>query len=183
MARTEKSDEALIVVAKKQGYYGDKTRYVGERFVITSRKHFADVWMLEAGKPADAEEVAALERAFAERFPSRKRDISDEKLLAEVVQTSGVIAAVRAENLKLKDEIASLKRENHALKATIAGLEAGGATEAGEEPTAEGAGSDAGDAVESEDTVGGAGAYEGDAAGDDEPRPEERRRRRPSERP
>lgn len=127
--------EAMIVVAKSRGYYGEKPRYEGERFAITDKAHFSSRWMIDPNSTDYTSDIKAMEQNFANtRGKPAARSISDEQLLAEVTQSAGVVAGLRAENLKLKEEVSHLKEQISALQGKLdQALVAGGGVRA--EPT------------------------------------------------
>ncbi len=124
--------EPMIVVATHRGYYGEKIRYEGERFALKDHAHFSPRWMVDPAGDKYTETHKAAEQAFAASTATqRKQGVTDEQLIAEVTQSSGVVAGLRAENLKLKEE-------NRALRAKVDSLTGADrevrAREAGDEP-------------------------------------------------
>jgi hypothetical protein len=103
--------EPMIVVAISQGYYGEKIRYEGERFALKEAAHFSARWMVDPNGSDFTSAHRALEQSYklANETASTRKGISDEQLLAEVTQSSGVIAGLRAENLQLKEKVSALQ--------------------------------------------------------------------------
>lgn len=118
----------MIVVAKEVGYYGNKIRAVGERFAISKPDHFSKRWMLDPKK----DDTRSVEAQYS--VPERKRDITDEQMLAELADSAGAVAALRKENAMLKEQIRTLKGEADARKE--ASHPEVGPEEAGEEAAA-----------------------------------------------
>jgi len=118
--------DAMIVVAVKRGYYGGKTRYEGERFAIASPTEFSKNWMVDASGPGLNRDVQALEQTYktANAMRASSRTITDEQLLAEISQSAGVAASLRAENIQLKEKISELTGQ---LDQLLAGAKAGSA--------------------------------------------------------
>jgi hypothetical protein len=111
--------EPVVVVAMKRGFYNGKTRYEGERFAITDEAAFSKKWMAKPDDPAVQEEVRVLETSYKQtRAREATRDITDEQLLAEIAQSSGVVAALRLENAQLKEDNRALREQ---LDAAIGG--------------------------------------------------------------
>lgn len=100
----------MIVVATLKGYYGDKTRYPGERFAIADGSLISTRWMVDPSGPDYTSDHRAMEAAYAATSgKGSTRTVTDEQLIAEVTQSSGVIAGLRAENLQLKEKISALE--------------------------------------------------------------------------
>lgn len=162
-------DGPMVVIATGEGHYGDKTRYVGERFAITDPKHFSTRWMVDPNDPKSAAEVKSLERKYGERFPAKTRDITDEQLLAEIALTQGAATALRAENIKLKEKVRELEAKIARLDTRVASPE----PERAEVSSSESERADEG----AEDKAGPEdGRDADDGAGDVEARPAQRRR-------
>lgn len=100
----------MIVVAKEVGYYGNKIRAVGERFAISNPAHFSKKWMLDPKK----DDTRSVEAQYS--APERKRDITDEQMLAELADSAGAVAALRKENAMLKEQIRTMQGEADARK-------------------------------------------------------------------
>lgn len=119
--------DAMIVVAVKRGYYGGKTRYEGERFAIASPTDFSKNWMVDTSGSGLNRDVQALEQTFKSANATRSsgRSISDEQLLAEIGQSAGVAASLRAENIQLKEKISELTGQLDQLLAGAKGTSSG----------------------------------------------------------
>jgi hypothetical protein len=157
---------AKVVIATQPGLYGDKPRYPGERFVIANVAAFSKRWMLDPKDPDNADRVRSLEAEYVAQHGPKKRDISDEQLLAEVAQSGGQLTALRAENLKLKERIRDLEARQ-TVSETGLGKAAGEPAAAAADPVV-----DAEDAAGKAPAAGadagaGQGAADGAAAGAD----------------
>lgn len=147
----------LVVVAIHKGYYGDKTRYPGERFAIADARMISTRWMVDPNGSDYTSDHRAMEAAYAAaNSRGSTRTVTDEQLIAEVAQSSGVIAGLRAENLMLKEKVSALQGQ---LDRALAGAQGStgskakartAAVEAPEEPAETG---DDGDAEEPGDVV------------------------------
>lgn len=116
--------DAMIVVAKSRGYYGEKSRAPGERFAIASAEQFSPRWMVTPDKMT-AEDKATEAAYVSTNTRARERNITDAQLLAEVAQSSGLTAVLRTENMQLKTRIKELEEKNSALQGQLDELLAG----------------------------------------------------------
>lgn len=159
MAKAEEKDTGPVeVIASQLGEYGKTERYVGERFHVARAEHVSKRWMIRADDESRKDEIKRLELEF-KQGPGRLRqqDVSQAQMLAEVAQSGGALAALRAENAQLKAEIAELKGAVKDAKGKAAAV--GGGSAGGED--APGAGGEA------STTRAGGQVTEGDVAGGD----------------
>lgn len=102
--------EPMIVLAIARGYYGGKSRSEGERFAITEKDHFSKRWMVDPNGSDFTSAHRAMEASYVSTANRPlNRGVTDEQLLAEVTQSAGVVAGLRAENLQLKEKIGALQ--------------------------------------------------------------------------
>jgi hypothetical protein len=100
----------MIVLAIGRGYYGGKSRVEGERFAISDKEHFSKRWMVDPSGSDFTSAHRAMEMSYmATSNRPLNRGITDEQLLAEVTQSAGVVAGLRAENLQLKEKVSALQ--------------------------------------------------------------------------
>lgn len=111
MAKDDKDEGGLIVVATQEGVYGSY-RKVGEKFVLTDRKHFSKRWMVDA--KADPTRAAQYTDQLKERGGVTR---TDEEIEAELAVATG-----RSNTADTK-KIARLEKENAELRAQIENLQ------------------------------------------------------------
>lgn len=108
--------KAMIVVATKKGYYGDKVRQIGEKFAIKDKTQFSGKWMTTP----DSAEGKELHADYASTISNAARTVTDEQMLSEIAEAQGLAGARRAENDRLKAKLKELEAQNAALESKLA---------------------------------------------------------------